>query len=343
LEHEEASLENSQQQQEPTEPLLEDSLLDSLEAQESPPTQEQEEQEEQEEEPLSQDSQAAPSYSEDEPSEAAPDEEDSAPDEVESEKSQDAEETQDAENPAPSEDVASSEEPASSGDQFDWDIDGIESLDLGSVPPEARDAVLSVLGDLKIQISERVDKATSARANLDSQRESFRKIEERFSGFIEALDGDEKERADEYKRMTVVNQLLSQDSTSMAWDAFGRLYGQGYETLPSMAKQEFNKIVNGWTEGEGADAIEHPTSLFDHGGEGAHYLKRLEAALKVACDRAGATSPEAFSGGRSPARNRGKARRQAAVADSETPPLQPVLTVSDSSYEDILNKHDHLL
>jgi len=31
------------------------------------------------------------------------------------------------------------------------------------------------------------------------------------------------------------------------------------------------------------------------------------------------------------------------VADPETPPLQPVLTVGDSSYEDILNKHDHLL
>ena len=325
-EREEASLENSQPQQEPTEPLLEDSLLDSLEAQESPPTQE---------EPLSQDSQEVPSSNEEEPDEVVPDESEIISDEPEpepeSEPESESEETQDAE------DAASSE------DQFDWDIDGIEALDLASIPSEAREAVLSVLGDLKVQISDRVMEAKSARVNLDSQRESFKKIEERFSGFIEALDGDEKERADEYKRMTVVNQLLSQDSTSMAWDAFGRLYGQSYETLPNMAKQEFNKIVNGWTEGEGAAAIEHPTSLFDHGGEGAHYLKRLEAALKVACDRAGATSPEAFSGGRTPARNQGKARRQAAVADSETPPLQPVLTVGDSSYEDILNKHDHLL
>ena len=339
-EREEASLENSQPQQEPMEPLLEDSLLDSLEAQESPPTQEEplsQEEPPSQEEPLSQDSPEAPSSNEEESDEVVPDESEIISDEPESEPESESESKPESEETQDAEDAASSE------DRFDWDIDGIEALDLASIPSEAREAVLSVLGDLKVQISDRVMEAESARVNLDSQRESFKKIEERFSGFIEALDGDEKERADEYKRMTVVNQLLSQDSTSMAWDAFGRLYGQSYETLPNMAKQEFNKIVNGWTEGEGAAAIEHPTSLFDHGGEGAHYLKRLEAALKVACQRAGATSPEAFSGGRAPARNQGKARRQAAVADSETPPLQPVLTVGDSSYEDILNKHDHLL
>jgi hypothetical protein len=123
-----------------------------------------------------------------------------------------------------------------------------------------------------------------------------------------------------------------------AWMAF-EARNPHYTQLPPTTKEVFAK------------ALENPN--FEGTWDGKTYVEKLEDALRFAQYRTNVQVSQAPATQQAPMaqmpplatqpRDRGVARRQAAVASGETGGGLPVRAIDELSWDEVLGRHDHLL
>ena len=314
----------------------------------------------------------SPEESEDQPEEP---EEDSPA--SESDDKETPEEGSEEDKPPESEDKESDDDGDSDGDDGDDsekgeeegdetpeseepDVDPFDVQDLGEVDLEkafpsldevGRTRMTEFLGKVQADTVAKQRAANEKSELADHARVTMEATEARFKQAINSLgaegNAEAAAQAELYRQQEHINGMMTKDINATAWWGFTTAYGKAYEKLPRQAKVEFGKIIRGWSEGEGDAAVEHPSTLMSMGGNDAHMGQRLEVALGEACKLAGCSMPRMYEGieGFSvrSEEERTEAKKQAAIADGTTPPTDPTRSYEETSYEELMGRHDHLL
>ncbi len=213
------------------------------------------------------------------------------------------------------------EESAPSTDIF---YESLSDVDLSALSPEVRAHVEPVVGLVQSEIKA-----------LKDQQESFEGAKKEFRELIDAMESSGYDVKPLEARIEEQGQFISAMSENVietAWQAFTLTHPE-FDRVPQGARDLFaTELERLFERHDGATVLDRMNNAYDY-ALWRSKVDRTSLSEEPVSSQVQVTSEQQKS----------SARKQAAIADGRIATSAPVRSVDELSWDDVLNRHAHLL
>ena len=194
-------------------------------------------------------------------------------------------------------------------------------------------------GDIRQHVEPIMALVQNEIASLKSQKDSFEAAKKEFSGLIDAMESsgyDVKPLQAKIEEQSTFINTMSENMIDTAWKAFTTTHPE-FEGIPQQARDLFAKELEKLFERhDGKTVLDRMNGAYDY-ALWKSGVDRTTLSKKPDAPASDSVQPKA-----QPVVNT-DAKKQAAIADGRIATSAPVRSIDEVTWDDVLNRHAHLL
>lgn len=193
----------------------------------------------------------------------------------------------------------------------------------------------SLSSDVRAHVEPIMKLFAHERASVNAEKEGYQRARQEFSELMEAMESSGYDVKPLHTRIEEQNQFIttmSNDIIDTAWQAFTTTHPE-FASLPEPAREVFaNELEVLFERHTGNTVLDRMNNAYDY------------ALWRSGVDRNTLGKEKAVqSEPKKPIQTNPNARKQAAIADGRIATSAPVRVVDELSWDEVLNRHAHLL